>query len=295
MAYMKRSLIVGAFLGSLHLPSVALAAQMSATKTSSIAVSGRPFILSRSDWGADSELLYPGAVVTPEATGDTGKGDNGTPASGQPDQRVKDCEAAQKEYPHEFKVEKTVKTDVSGKKYLWPIQYSSSIKLIVVHHSALKVSGDPRSSVERVRALYKYHAASRGWGDIGYHFIIDEAGQIYEGRQGGARAVGGHAYCNNIGTLGIVLLGNFDTEEPTQAQAKSLQALTSYLAAEYHIDLGASVQYHGKVFPSPIVGHRDLLSTACPGFSLAGGMAQIRSNVLERRLEGSVADRKSVV
>jgi hypothetical protein len=98
-------------------------------------------------------------------------------------------------------------------------------------------------------------------GGIGYHFVVDENGQIYEGRQGGKFVVGGHAYCNNVGTIGIVLLGNFEIEQPSQKQAQSLQWLLSDLARKYNIDVNNSVQFHGKKFVSPIVRHRDLLST----------------------------------
>lgn len=253
-----------------------------------VAVAGMPAILSRAEWGADEDHLYATTDSNePSVAESTEKGDNGTPAV-QVNQRVTDCQNAQKGYPEEFKYAKTVLADPQGNKFLWPIQYSKNVKLLVVHHTALLVEGDPRSSVERVRALYKYHAVNKKWGDIGYNYVIDEAGRIYEGRQGGKYAVGGHAYCNNTGTVGIVLMGNFELEKPSQEQAKSLQWLLKDLSSQYGINLGKSVQFHGKTFASPIVGHKDLLSTACPGYAVANALPQIRTNVMENRTDAGV-------
>jgi peptidoglycan hydrolase-like amidase len=246
---------------------------------------GMPTVLSRNDWGAEEEYLFK-STTTSSAPSDVAKGDNGTPAT--VDQRVKDCLEAQQKHPTEFAMKSTVKTDATGREYLWPLQYSKEVKLLTVHHSALLVQGDPRPAVERVRALYKYHALSKSWGDIGYQFVIDENGQVYEGRLGGKYVVGGHAYCNNVGTIGIVLMGNFEIEQPSQGQAKSLQRLLSGLAKDYNIDVSKSVQFHGKTFDSPIVRHKDLLSTLCPGYYVTEAFGQIVKNVRSGNLDNIV-------
>lgn len=254
---------------------------------------GSPGILSRREWGADETYLFdaPHDADTASSESDTSKGDNGivTAAPGQPDQRVKDCDDAVRKYPDEFKTVSTVRKDAAGRTYRWPLQYSAKVKLLVVHHSALIVKGDPRPAAERVRALYKYHAVSKGWGDIGYNFVVDEDGVVYEGRTGGEGVIGGHAYCNNVGTIGIVLMGNFELESPSQEQAKGLQKLLSDLASRYDIDLSRSVTFHGKTYASPIVGHKDLLSTLCPGYSLYSALSQIIANVRAGNLLASVS------
>lgn len=246
-------------------------------REAAIAAVAAPRIISRSAWGADTSYLFDGSEKTVEK--DLEKGDIGAVPNDQPSQRVKDCQAAITAYPDEFSVKLTVKKDAAGRTYRWPLSYSKAVKLLVVHHTALLVQGDPRPAAERVRALYKYHAVSKGWGDIGYHYVVDEEGRIYEGRTGGEGVVGGHAYCNNVGTIGIVLLGNFEIEQPTQRQVQSLQWLLSDLADTYRIDLGKSVQFHGEVFASPVVRHRDLLSTLCPGHYLTDAFGQIVRNV----------------
>lgn len=247
---------------------------------------GTPHILTRDQWGADPSLLY----TTQQASSSGDSSDQQTEPTDpetQSSQRVQDCLQAQNQYPQEFKTTgNTVRQDANGN-LRWPHQYSPSIKLLVVHHTAIANSGQTRSGLDEVRALYAYHANSRGWGDVGYHYLIDQNGQIYEGKSGGLYVVGGHAYCNNIGTVGIAMLGNFDEEDPTQAQIHSLQWLLSDLAGVYHINLNRQVEYHGVTRPA-VVGHRDLLSTDCPGYFLYGALAQVRNNVTAGNLLADV-------
>ncbi len=243
-------------------------------------------ILSRNDWGADPSLLIrseSSSSVSSDATMD--KSDNGGTAA--PSVREKDCNEVYAKYPDEFKSSTPVTENANGEKLRWPQQYSPQIKLLAVHHTALKVTGDARSGVERMRALYQYHAQNRGWGDIGYHYMIDEQGNIYEGRAGGEFVVGGHAYCNNVGTIGIAMMGNFDVEQPTQAQTHSLQWLLRLLAEKYHLDTGNTTMFHGKTLPV-IVGHRQLVSTDCPGLAVWTALDQIRMNVRTGSIETNV-------
>ncbi len=247
-------------------------------------------MLSRADWGADDRYLFDGKVDASDMpTMDTARGDNGaTEPLAQSNKRVSDCQTAQQNYPDEFKIKSTVKKDGSGRVYRWAGQYSQTIRLLVVHHAGLVVQGDPRPPVERLRALHKYHAVNRGWGDIGYNFVVDENGQVYEGRAGGKFVVGGHAYCNNIGTIGIAVMGNFEMEQPSQAQAKGLKWLLHDLSMQYGLDLSRATQFHGKKLASPIVAHRDLLSTLCPGYHLYGAFADIVDHVRTGNLDDFV-------
>lgn len=242
----------------------------------STANTATPHILSRTEWGADNSLLYTDAKL-PTFTGDDPVVADLPSTNGTPTQRETDCMNAQKNYPDEFKTVNTVASE-NGKTLRWEHTYSKQIKLLVVHHTAVQVTGDARSGAERVRALYQYHSINRGWGDIGYNYVVDEKGQIYEGKEGGPYVVAGHAYCNNVGTIGIALMGNFEVEQPTQAQLQSLQWLLGDLATQYGIDLSRNVSFHGKTHP-PIIGHRDLLDTDCPGYYVYGLLDQIRANV----------------
>ncbi len=252
-----------------------------------------PFILSRSEWGADESLRLRHTAASSSSSSPSRSSSSAPPpatdnANDAVSGREQDCLDAQRHYPGDFHTSgKKIATNADGAALLWPQEYSPSIKLIAVHHTAGKVSGDMRSGAERMRAIYQYHAVSRGWGDIGYHYMIDDQGQVYEGRAGGDYVIAGHAYCNNTRTVGIALMGNFEVEEPTQAQMKSLQKLIAYLGNKYDIDLNGTTVFHGKTLPT-IVGHRDLLSTTCPGYYAYGVLDQVRRNAASGNVDASV-------
>jgi hypothetical protein len=246
---------------------------------------GKPRILSRAEWGADESLRIRTGSASSSSDDDT----SDTPAEGATGstQREKDCIEAIKNYAGDFEKTDRRITELNGKPLAWPLEYSPKVKLLAVHHTAVKAAGEVRSGEERMRALYQYHAKNRGWGDIGYNFVIDDDGQIYEGRAGGDFVVGGHAYCNNTGTIGISLMGNFDIEEPTQEQMRALQWLLESLADKYKINKEKSVKYHGKTL-EPIVGHRQLVSTDCPGYYVFETLDQVRRNVASGKIDTAI-------
>jgi hypothetical protein len=241
-------------------------------------------IISRDAWGADAALLFANGeskqTVSDAANDKTSESDTIST-------RQKECEENQKLYPAEFKAQRTVAKDERGRAYRWPLQYSKRVKIIVVHHTAIANAGDDRTSEEKMRALYEMHANGRGWGDIGYHYVIGHDGKIFEGKAGGDYVVGGHVYCGNVGTVGIALMGNFELELPTQSQMRALQWLIANLESKYGIDPDGTAFFHGKERPT-VVGHRDLLSTDCPGYYVAETMDQIRAHVASGDLAASV-------
>lgn len=234
-----------------------------------------PLILAREEWGAEEAFLFEG---DPASRSDVQLRNGSYEHQEEAPDRVRECTELQRKYPLEFQPSHTSEQDSLGRRYRWALEYSPTIKTLVVHHTALKVTGDERSPIERVRALYAYHAMNRGWGDIGYNFLVDEEGQIYEGRKGGDYVAGGHAYCHNIGSIGVALLGNFNDEQPTLAQIQGLQKLLSYLAKKYNIDLSSNVEFRGKILP-PITRHSDLVPTDCPGHYLRETLSQVHRNV----------------
>ncbi len=138
---------------------------------------------------------------------------------------------------------------------------SKVLNTIIVHHSALPLS-------DGALEIQSKHVQFKGFADIGYNFVIDESGQIYEGRCLTAR--GAHTGGHNTGTIGIVLLGNFELTEPTEAQLTTLKRLVRCLAREYAI--------------THLAGHRDFQPqvTVCPGKNLEALLSNLAT---ELRLE----------
>ncbi|MEO8287986.1 MAG: S-layer homology domain-containing protein [Chloroflexota bacterium] len=169
---------------------------------------------------------------------------------------------------------------------------------IVVHHTA--TSNKDTDFAARVRAIWFYHANTRGWGDIGYNFLVDPNGVIYEGRAGGDDVEAGHAYPFNKGTMGIGMIGNFMTVAPTAAAQAALINLISWKASQRGIDPKAVLPITGYsncggkvIYNRPtIAGHRDYAGSACgkkfntstcPGDRLWDMLPQIRDAVVSEQ------------
>ncbi len=140
-------------------------------------------------------------------------------------------------------------------------------KWITVHHSAMEVPStvQSRPSVGHaaVRRVQSSHMNGRGYGDVGYHFLIDPAGRMYEGR--GLRWQGAHAQGdNNIGNIGICLLGNFEEEPLTNKAEAALHGLVS------------SLQRHFAIGATHVVGHDHWTATQCPGKNLRPALGRYR-------------------
>lgn len=127
---------------------------------------------------------------------------------------------------------------------VYPEPLDEVLTSIIVHHSASRLIAGPLK-------IQRTHMENKGLADIGYHFVIDQCGTPYEGRPLNVR--GAHTGGRNTGTVGIVLLGNFENGPPPAAQLAALQTLAGCLAAAYHI--------------THLAGHRDFQPghTVCPG------------------------------
>ena len=175
---------------------------------------------------------------------------------------------------------------------LWPEEYYTP-KKFVIHHTA---GEDPSLNIEStIRAIYYWHAKVKGWGDVGYNYLIDSKGNIYEGRNGGDGVVGGHAYMNNRNSIGIAILGCYENKNDkknstcntpdnlTEAAKNSLNKLIAEKSREFNIDPMGQSEYQGKMMAN-ILGHRDLTSTNCPGsiiYNLLPQTRQLAFNLLQ--------------
>ncbi|HEX5450178.1 MAG TPA: N-acetylmuramoyl-L-alanine amidase [Gaiellaceae bacterium] len=163
------------------------------------------------------------------------------------------------------------------------------LKLAVVHHTAGSNSYTRAQSAAIVRGIQLYHVQGNGWNDIGYNFLVDRYGTVYEGRGGGLtkNVVGAHAEGFNSGTVGVALIGNFSVATPPKAMQDALVNLLAWRLDVAHIDPLATVAYTsggnlkfkaGKVVTlHAISGHRDTGPSECPGakaYALLPGLAQ---------------------
>jgi hypothetical protein len=191
--------------------------------------------------------------------------------------------------------DESLRYDAAGKE-IWPPAFYPVQKLIV-HHTDTQ-NGDPNPAAT-VRSIYYYHAVTQGWGDIGYNFLIDEQGRIYEGRHtfdypsgssptgqdaGGRGVTAAHAVGFNSGTVGIALLGTLTNRDATAAAHQSLEELLAWEAGEHGIDPEGSSLYTNPVNGSQktfanIAGHRDVGATECPGGVFYSTLPAIRSDV----------------
>jgi uncharacterized protein with LGFP repeats len=178
-------------------------------------------------------------------------------------------------------------------------------KLIVHHTDTQNNDPDPAATV---RSIYYYHAVTEGWGDIGYNFLIDEQGRIYEGRHTfdyasgsspteedslGQGVTAAHVQGYNSGTVGIALLGTLTNQDATPAARDALERLLAWEASAHGIDPQGSALYTNPVsgtqatFPN-IAGHRDVNATDCPGGTFYATLPAIRADVAAR-LSGTAA------
>ena len=138
----------------------------------------------------------------------------------------------------------------------------------VIHHSAGSNSYTAAESPAIVRAIQAFHMNSRGWCDIGYNFLVDQYGQIFEGRAGGIdrQVRGAHAgnEAVNEQTVGVSLMGTFESVAPSEAMKQATVQLVAWRFGLAGIPAEGTYAVGGLTL-NRISGHRDVKSTACPG------------------------------
>lgn len=140
-----------------------------------------------------------------------------------------------------------------------------TIGRLTIHHEGWKTVhfSDARTTADRIELVRSIHVDRRGWGDLGYHFVIDRAGRVWEGRD--IRFQGAHVKDNNEHNIGVMVLGNFDKQRPSDAQLRSLVRTVHTLAQRYRVPTHR-VQTHQEINP-----------TACPGRMLQPRITSLRA------------------
>ncbi|MDH5282190.1 MAG: N-acetylmuramoyl-L-alanine amidase, partial [Thermoleophilia bacterium] len=181
-----------------------------------------------------------------------------------------------------------------------PPTYAADVRFSIIHHTAGS-NGYTRSEAPAiVKAIQLYHVQGNGWNDIGYNFLVDRFGTVYEGRFGGIdrNVVGAHALGFNTGSVGIALIGTYGSTQPSKAAQDAIARLVAWRLDLAHVDptgfltaiSGGSERYASgiPVVLSAISGHRDTGFTECPGDALHAKLGHSRP-----RLERSVFPRSS--
>ena len=127
-----------------------------------------------------------------------------------------------------------------------PLAERTKTDMIVVHHTA-----GENDTIESIHALHRY---TNGWAGIGYHYVVHPDGTVHAGRP--EWATGAHCQGYNYRSIGVNLVGNFEYQQPTEAQVESLTLLLADLMEQYQIP------------PEQVTGHRVWNQTACPGANL---------------------------
>jgi hypothetical protein len=178
--------------------------------------------------------------------------------------------------------------------FFWTPEYKRAQKAIV-HHTA----GDDGGSnvAATIRAIYYYHAVTRGWGDIGYNYLVDKFGNIWTGRAGGDHVIAGHAYGWNDGSIGIAAIGTYTSAQPTPAMVGAIANIIALKFTQFGIQPYGNDAFSHKEQrsdgtwinvtsnPPNVQGHRDANyivgqkggQTECPGNALYAQLPNIRA------------------
>jgi hypothetical protein len=129
------------------------------------------------------------------------------------------------------------------------------IKRITVHHSGRALVNN-RTAPRRLRGAQRFHqTGKRSWADIAYHYLIDRAGHVYEGRPSWARGDTATRY-DTTGHLLVCVVGNYEKQRLNRRQFAALAKLLAWASREHKVD------------PKHITGHRQHARTSCPGTHL---------------------------
>lgn len=137
------------------------------------------------------------------------------------------------------------------------------VNRVTIHHDGMdtftsRSQGDAAARLERIRLAHR----AKNWGDIGYHYLIDPAGRVWEGRP--LSWQGAHVGGQNPGNLGICVMGNYEDQYPNDLQLEAVERFVSSQMRQYRVPV------------SRVYTHQELAATACPGRNLQPRLVSIR-------------------
>ncbi|MEU1514805.1 peptidoglycan recognition protein [Streptomyces sp. NPDC005811] len=174
-------------------------------------------------------------------------------------------------------------------------EYNDDVKVMFVHHTDGTNDYTCDQTPAIIRSIYAYHVQVSGWKDIGYNFLVDKCGTLYEGRKGGVDlpVLGAHTYGWNRESAAVAVIGDYTQTSATDAALTSISRLAAWKLGQYGADPAGTVQltagatqtnFFGKSFTSGspytfnrISGHRDGYNTQCPGGLLYDQLPTVRA------------------
>jgi hypothetical protein len=188
--------------------------------------------------------------------------------------------------------------------------YSSTIKIGFVHHTVSSNSYSAAQVPAMIRSFYAYHVNGNGWCDIGYNFLVDRFGRLWEGRYGGMdkAVIGSHTGGFNRDSFGVSMIGDFSSLTPNASIQQAISRLMAWkLGTYYRNPLGTDTLVYGgghyrfcgsqecpvgvPVTLNVISGHRDADTghTACPGAAGEATLPGLRTATVAAMGAGLVA------
>jgi hypothetical protein len=196
-------------------------------------------------------------------------------------------QAANSPYPKPTVVSRQVWCTHAACNYTGQIYYPTSH--LILHHTVSSNSSSDWAAT--VRAIWQFHTFTRGWGDIGYNYLVDMNGVIYEGHLGGDDVKGTHAGGANRGSMALALIGTFTLPShpspgitPPQPMLSAAADLFAWKAAQKNIDVYGAGRLPDLSWGLPnMMGHRDVYGTTeCPGEQAHLLLPWLREQVAQR-------------
>ncbi len=186
--------------------------------------------------------------------------------------------------------------------------YADGVRYAIVHHTDNSNSYSASDSASIVRGIYYFHTHTNGWCDIGYNFLVDAYGQVFEGRWGGitSAVIGAHAGGFNTNSTGVAVIGNFQSTALPGPAYGALRGLLAWKLGYHHVNANSVIQvvagdFNGSKYPAgttisvpTISAHRDVDETDCPGDVAYGELGQLRVDV-QHDIEAAAWNKPAVV
>jgi ell wall binding domain 2 (CWB2)/N-acetylmuramoyl-L-alanine amidase/FlgD Ig-like domain len=187
-------------------------------------------------------------------------------------------------------------------------EYTGMPQVAFVHHTVTQNGYNPGDSAAILRGIYAFHVQGNGWCDVGYNFLVDKYGQLFEGRFGGIdkAVLGAHTGGFNTNSFGVSMMGDYSGVAPSpELQIALAQLIAWKLSLSYANPMGTatlrSADFSGSRFATGtqvtlnvISGHRDADLTSCPGNVGYSMLPNLRQLVLADMGAGLVAPNATV-